>query len=64
MDDAKEKNMTFWDHLEELRKVIFRIAFVCQCFSQFSPLSTRKFFSILSLLPSAPILLLTGRCAS
>lgn len=27
-DDAKEQNMTFWDHLDELRKVIFRIALV------------------------------------
>ncbi len=26
MEEEKEQNMTFWDHLDELRKVIFRIA--------------------------------------
>ena len=25
MGDAYEKEMTFWDHLDELRKVFFRI---------------------------------------
>lgn len=28
MEDSSEKEMTFWDHLDELRKVFFRIAFV------------------------------------
>lgn len=28
MGDSSEKEMTFWDHLDELRKVFFRIAFV------------------------------------
>ncbi len=28
MGDANEKEMTFWDHLDELRKVFFRIVFV------------------------------------
>ena len=26
MQEANEKEMTFWDHLDELRKVFFRIA--------------------------------------
>ena len=26
MQEANEKEMTFWDHLDELRKVCFRIA--------------------------------------
>lgn len=28
MGDSTEKEMTFWDHLDELRKVLFRIAFI------------------------------------
>lgn len=28
MTETNEKEMTFWDHLDELRKVLFRIAFV------------------------------------
>lgn len=28
MGDSSEQGMTFWDHLDELRKVFFRIAFV------------------------------------
>ena len=47
MDDAKEKNMTFWDHLEELRKVIFRIALFASVFAVLAFVNKKILFDII-----------------
>lgn len=47
MDDAKENNMTFWDHLEELRKIIFRIALFVGIFAVLAFVNKKILFDII-----------------
>ena len=63
MQEANEKEMTFWDHLDELRKVFFRIAIAvillaCIAFLNKETISSliKNYFSISSWLHSSRIL--------
>ena len=54
MQEANEKEMTFWDHLDELRKVFFRIAIAVILLACIAFLN--NYFSISSWLHSSRIL--------
>lgn len=47
MGDSSEKEMTFWDHLDELRKMVFRIAIVIILFACIAFLFKDLLFSII-----------------
>lgn len=47
MEDANEKEMTFWDHLDALRKVFFRIAFVVIVLASIAFLYKNLLFNII-----------------
>ena len=55
MQEANEKEMTFWDHLDELRKVFFRIAIAVILLACIAFLN-KEYFSISSWLHSGRIL--------
>lgn len=47
MSETKEQEMTFWDHLDELRKVIFRIAIVAGVFAVIAFVNKKLLFDII-----------------
>ncbi len=47
MQEVNEKEMTFWDHLDELRKVIFRIAIVVVAFACLAFLNKELLFDFI-----------------